>query len=947
MKRLRLLPLDLDARRLETAEGSSLAPTILGLAAELEPLLLRELPIPRQKARLTRAGGRCPVHGVLLEFDPWSPQVHRCQRCARAYTSVEHDDWWAMGAQLYTAERAVHAATLYALRGDPTHAALAVRILSEFADRYRQWPNRDNVLGPARPFFSTYLESIWLLNLCHALDLLDASMAPGADHMGARLRGQLIAPSAALIASYHEGTSNRQVWNEVAVLSAYRVLDDQHAFQRRLDADQGLLSLLEQGLLTDGTWYEGENYHLFAHRGLWYGVQLLAAAGLSLPAALSDRFAAGFVTPFLGLLPDEIIPARRDSQYAVSIRQWRFAEWCELGLAHRAHPRLAGLLSRLYDGSLTHHSHARARSTADAERNEAPSALSRADLSWRSLLMASARPVPAASWAPDSVLLASQGLAVLRREHGHVYVALEGGHSGSGHGHPDRLALTLQTGPERWLQDPGTGSYVERTLHWYRSTLAHHAPLVNGGSQPPATATLVAFEDRGGMGWVQKRASIGQGIRATRTLVVCEGYAIDLLEWSRDPSVAASVTSESDEITITLPICGDALRTTPSDFAPTLRPGAGALEDGFDFLHHVESVPIDGTVVIDALAVTADSAPVHRANAQLVLAANVPATLLRARAPGAPGCSETVRHAVELHGRTGRLVSVWHWQPSEELPGVQRVLLDAFGGATPSSEAPVARITTADGTTAVHGPAAHGWHIELLARHARSSVDLEGLVAVVDADHISEVVATALPLSLPLQITLGEAHYLRTEQSWREADRPTATVHVAVVGGRVVVEVVATTGVVVPADGLDNSLDNERAEVNADGVQWYWGATDGRWRQAALCTPSDSAVLMTRLVPGDWPLPEAAWEALAEDRGWRVRFEWKLADLPLASDGTVTFDLVVNERPVNRMRRRGQLLLSGPPAAYPSAGAYAYLRGDRHSTAHAVRLRLGPQRPGH
>ena len=132
MTRLRLLPLELEARRLETAHGTSLAPTMQGLAAELEPLMERDLPIPPQKARLTRVGGRCPTHGVLLEFDPWSPLAHRCERCDQTYTGAEHDDWWAMGAQLYTAERAVHAATLYAMRGDPRHADLALRILGEF-----------------------------------------------------------------------------------------------------------------------------------------------------------------------------------------------------------------------------------------------------------------------------------------------------------------------------------------------------------------------------------------------------------------------------------------------------------------------------------------------------------------------------------------------------------------------------------------------------------------------------------------------------------------------------------------------------------------------------------------------------------------------------------------------------------------------------------------------
>lgn len=943
MKRLRLLPIDLDARRLETADGSSLAPAVHGLALELEPLMQRELPIPRQKARLTRVGGRCPLHGTLLEFDPWSPNAHYCARCAHAYIGVEHDDWWAMGAQLYTAERAVHAATLYAMRGDVRHAELALRILAEYADRYEQWPNRDNVLGPTRPFFSTYLESIWLLNLCHAIDLLDASLAPGADRVGAQLRDRLIAPSAALIASYHEGTSNRQVWNEVAMLSAFRVLDDQRAFQRRLDADQQLLTLLEQGLLADGTWYEGENYHLFAHRGLWYGMQLLTAAGMSLPPSLGDRYAAGFITPFLGLLPDETLPSRRDSQYAVSIRQWRFAEWCELGFAHRADPRLAGLLSRLYDGSIARHSTARARSTADAERNDAPSSLSRADLSWRSVLMASAQPVHTGRWAPASVVLPSQGLAVLRREHGNVYVALEGGHSGSGHGHPDRLGLSLQTGDERWLQDPGTGSYVERTLHWYRSTLAHHAPLVNGASQPPATAALLAFEERGGMGWMRKRAMIGQGVVATRTIVVCESYCIDLLEWERD----ATSHAPGDDITITLPLCGNARSVTPDGWTPALRSGAGGLEDGFDFLCAVESVRVDGTAVVDALAVNARGVASHRASAQLRFTANVPTTLIKARVPGSPGCGDTIRHAVELRGATGRLVSVWHWQPSDALPSVQHIELNAIDG-----DAPLVRVTTADGTTAVHGPAPHGWHIELLARHARSSIDLEGLVDMPAADAATERdPARALPLGvLPLRVLLAESDYLRTEQAWRESGSPTATVEMALDGPRVIVDVVANTGVVVPPDGADNPLDNERAQVNADGVQWYWGASHGGWAQAALCTPSDDTLLMTRLLPGPWPLPDATWLALPDDRGWRVRFEWRLADLPVEPDGTITFGLVVNERSPDRVRRRGQLVLNGNRADPPSAAAYAYLRGDRQSPMHAVRLQLraerGPQLSG-
>ena len=527
--RPQLLRFDIAQRRRDArvSHGGAIAPLAAladSLSNELEPLLLAALPIPAQKARLTRSGGRCPVHGSLLEFNPWSPHEHRCIRCNLVYHGRVHDDWWAMGAQLWTVERAVHAATLFVLRGDVEHAALATRILHTLAQQYDTWPNRDNVLGPSRPFFSTYLESIWLLNACHALSLLEQAGAPGCGALGGEVRDRLLAPSVALISEFNEGASNRQVWNEVAILSANHLLGEHRLVEKRIAARGGFAWLVEHGLLTDGTWYEGENYHMFAHRGLWYGVQLLIEMDRPLPAALDARYRAGFVTPFFGVLPDDTLPSRRDSQYAVSIRQWRFAEWLELGYAHSVHMqvpdvRVAGMLTRLYDQRHARHDTGRRVSTADAERNTVATSLTRADLSWRALLMANADSAPVGEWTCASGALREQGLAVLRRERARVYVALEGGHTGGGHGHPDALALTLQAGDARWLQDPGTGSYTEHALHWYRSTLAHAAPLIDRASQRREPTELLAFEDRGAVGWMWKRArELALGVTIERTI---------------------------------------------------------------------------------------------------------------------------------------------------------------------------------------------------------------------------------------------------------------------------------------------------------------------------------------------------------------------------------------------------------------------------------------------
>src|SRR6476661_5465405 len=95
----------------------------------------------------------------------------------------------------------------------------------------------------------------------------------------------------------------------------------------------------------------------------------------------------------------------RDSQYAVSIRQPRFAESCELGLARDDDERLIGMLARLYDPDVPRSDTGRAGSTADAERNLPATGLTRADLSWRSLLFAREQLPPLVVSALESDLL--------------------------------------------------------------------------------------------------------------------------------------------------------------------------------------------------------------------------------------------------------------------------------------------------------------------------------------------------------------------------------------------------------------------------------------------------------------------------------------------------------------------------------------------------------------
>jgi hypothetical protein len=890
-----------------------LAPLADSLAGELDPLLATDIYIPREKAVLSRGGGRCAADGSPLEFDPFNPHEHRCDVCGRVYRGELHDRFWIYWYQLWLAERAVHASLLHRLRGDERHASLARTILAGYAEQYLHYPNRDNVLGPGRVFFSTYIESIWLLQLVIALDLLGAGPD---DALGGVVRDRIIEPSAALIALYNEGISNRQTWNNAALMAATVVLGRRGEAERLVNGAGGLASHLARALLPDGTWYEGENYHVFAHRGLWYGVTLAEHLDLALRPELVARFQEGFATPLLTALPDLTLVSRRDSQYAISLRQARFAELCELGLARSRDDRLTEMVHTLYAPGIPRGDTGRWRSTADVERNLPPSGLTRADLGWRSLLHALPTLPVASRAAPRSVILDAQGIAVLRREGGQVYAALDYGHSGGGHGHPDRLNLLLADGNARWLDDMGTGSYVDRTLFWYRSTLAHNAPLVDGRSQERVHGRLLAFEERGATGWVDAVVDeLAPDVTARRTVVVMPDYLVDEVSWSA-----------RRDVTLDLPMHVDGELRGAAPWRDAALAGGLAPEDGFEFVHDAQRSAIDTGRALQL----ASTSGAKRLDGWIH--ADQGGEWWRATAPGPPGAAERRFHLVRLRGATGTVRSVWSWS-------------GAVGGV--AVEGTKIRVTLADGAQHVHARRDHGWHVDLLVGGARSSIDLGGFRDQSIAEPVPAGLygdATTAPhttpseaVTLPRSFTLAERHYRRSEDSWREAGAPTATVNIAWTGAELCIEadVAKRTDLVfVPADAI-NPYDNEIPDINGDGLQVYLRAPQASGAWVLVPEPSKGAVRV-RSVPGwgDLPAPRASWRRT--EGGFAMQLAVRLDQSIARARLPIELDVIVNETAPGRERRRGQLVLSG------AAGEFAYLAGDRHDPVRLLRFALEP-----
>ena len=529
------------SRRDLVAESSDLSALVGRLAARADRFLGRPLTPPALKALLTADGGVCPDDGSSLEFDPWRPGAHRCPRCGRELAGPRHDGAWARWQHLWLAERAAELAAVGVLADRQDAAEASARILASYAERYAELPNRDNVLGPSRLFFSTYLESIWVNNYLAAAGLLrEGGMLDAAVEEAVNA----VADEAAnLIGEFDEGFSNRQTWHNAALAAIAVWFEDEELAGRAIEGPTGAIAHLVRGFGDDGMWYEGENYHLFALRGQLLAMGWARQAGVDILAdpRLAGRLEGALRAPALTALPDFTFPARKDSRFGVSLAQPMYLELWEIGLARLGDPAadLWDWLRALY-----------ASPAPKAERfdsylydigADAPaSPRTRADLSWWALLeMAPELAAGRGEWRPGNTLLVGQGLAILRS--GGRYASLECGSYGGGHGHPDRLHLTLHADGKHWLPDPGTGSYVARDLFWYRSTLAHNAPRLDSQSQPPGDAECLAFGESGDWAWAR-----GGYKEYLRTVVAGPRYLIDVLELSsrRGASAGAALASQ-------------------------------------------------------------------------------------------------------------------------------------------------------------------------------------------------------------------------------------------------------------------------------------------------------------------------------------------------------------------------------------------------------------------
>ncbi len=463
----------------------------------------------------------CPRDNTELIFNPYCPDDYYCPSCGMNYRDKPYKRSWILRYHSWLSQMSILVGIVYLLDGSEVYADTLRRMLLDYTKYYPDYPNNDNELGPTRLFQSTYMESVWIMYLAGAYDMVRNNSCFTHNERKA-IENDLFKASIDIILDYDEKMNNRQAFNNAAICAVGFLLEDKNLIDYALYGPHGFVTHMNKSVLEDGLWYEGDNYHFATLPSIVNIAEVCMHNGIDLYSKEFEGHTIKMMydAPLLSLQPDLTFPSRKDSRYANHIAQRWYAGLYELGYSRYLDPAYAKILKTMY-------------SYQSPDNFNPPSAAGIMDiftaqvsrrnrLDWRGFLnvtpdLGNYEGLP----VTHSVNMKGTGLAVLRRNDKKIYASLDYGKYGGGHGHPDRLNLNLFVNGRRWLSDWGTGNYYFDHLKWYRSTIGHNTIVVDGSTQLPVDGKCTIFEETSMVSIASGQVSeIAPGVDMTRTIIL-------------------------------------------------------------------------------------------------------------------------------------------------------------------------------------------------------------------------------------------------------------------------------------------------------------------------------------------------------------------------------------------------------------------------------------------
>ena len=526
---MRLLSSEVVDRARRRLQQPELAAARRVLHRETDSLLSRDLQPPREPAGFYH-DYFCNRHAVELTFDPDQPARHVCPVDQEPFVGDRYDAAWRFGANLLLGRGAWLLAVRWRLEGDERCRQCAEQLLAGYAEHYPGFSVGSVTSGAApgkgrgRATYQSLDEAHLLLALARAYDLLREDVPPSSRAVVER---DLLAPGLRhLREERFQAVHNIECWHLAAIVSLAALLDEPDVVAEAMAGEWGIGQQLEEGVRGDGLWWEGSSsYHYYAAAPLLVVASFDDEIGGRLRG--SDRLQGMLRAPVKLVQPDGRLPATNHCWLSSSLIE---------DVCHGIPPAAA-----LYDmGAGCWPDEEAFAQVLTANYGGGGSSAGERD-SVEALLHGPDRIGPTGDLAVASHGAETSGLAMLRSPHPlqrQTSCLLKFGPHGGGHGHPDKLAVSIYLGGQDASVDLGTAGYgIGLNEEWYRQTVSHNTALVGGEPQPPVAGRLVRFEAGGdparpavaaaSVGWDDEQAGRYRGVRMLRTVGVREGYLVD------------------------------------------------------------------------------------------------------------------------------------------------------------------------------------------------------------------------------------------------------------------------------------------------------------------------------------------------------------------------------------------------------------------------------------
>ena len=401
------------------------------------------------------------VDGDRLELPAdqrFEPGPYKCPKCGKLYRGEQFESALRRMVHVWLAQAALDLALVSAIEHKPEYAAKAADILRKYADAY-PGPHTTTLVGGM--IYQSLDESMWVIPLAQAYDLVQGNFT-GAERAKVEKFLRTVAEGIQRCGT----AGNWGSWHLSAVgVVGYAINDDELVSWSLAKFKQQI----REQLGDDGLWPESvHTYHYFPLMAFLSLAEAAWHAGVDLyhwEGKPGKSLLAMFSAPLAYAYPDLRLAAINDGWFQAFVP----ASLYELAYCRTRDPHFAWVLANGYRPGMV----------------PAGSVPANARIPSRDGLYALlfGREIPALTAPPAaaSTNFPVLGICVLRSTNG----AMMTFHYGPllGHGHRDKMGITLFANQKLWVADYGTPGYGSSILPWYQSTLAHNALVVDGKSQ--------------------------------------------------------------------------------------------------------------------------------------------------------------------------------------------------------------------------------------------------------------------------------------------------------------------------------------------------------------------------------------------------------------------------------------------------------------------------------